>query len=93
MPGGRLVALDMREPVPLPRDFLEEVEGALRETSTQLSGDRRRLAALEELAAVCRRLGRELGRPVSVFDVLRSATTDAERGRRHALVATLRDPR
>ena len=92
MSGGRLVALDMREPSPLPRDFLEEVEAALRDAATQLSGDRRRLAALRELAAVCRRLGDDLGRPVSVFDVLRSAATDAERGRRHALVATLREP-
>ena len=82
----------MREPPPLPRDFLEEVESALRETATQLSGGRQRLVALEELASVCRRLGRELGRPVSVFDVLRSAASDTERRRRHALVATLREP-
>jgi|KBSMisStaDraftv2_1062788.scaffolds.fasta_scaffold168186_3 hypothetical protein len=82
----------MREPPPLPRDFLEEVEAALRETATQLSGGGQRLVALEELALVCRRLGRELGRPVSVFDVLRSAGSDAERRRRHALVAMLREP-
>jgi len=83
----------MHELPPLPRDFLEEVEDALRETSTQLSGDRRRLAALEELAALCRRLGRELGRPVSVFDVLRTAASDGERSRRRALVTELREPR
>jgi len=82
----------MREPPPLPRDFLEEVEAALRETAAQLSGGGQRLVALEELALVCRRLGRELGRPVSVFDVLRSAGSDAERRRRHALVAMLREP-
>jgi hypothetical protein len=74
----------------MPRDFLEEVESALREAASRLSGDRRRLAALEELAALCRRIGHDLGRPVSVFDVLRTAASDTERTRRHALVATLR---
>jgi len=82
----------MHPPPPLPRDFLEEVEGALRETAAQISGDHRRLAALEELAAVCRQLGRDLGRPVSVFDVVQGATNDAERRRRHTLISTLRRP-
>jgi hypothetical protein len=80
----------MSQPTRLPRDFLEEVEAALRETSAQISVDYRRLAALEELAALCRQLGRDLGGPVSVFDVVRGATTDLERERRHALVRMLR---
>lgn len=80
----------MPQPPRLPRDFLEEVETALRETSAQISVDHRRLAALEELATLCRQLGRDLGRPVSVFDVVRGATTELERQRRHALVRTLR---
>jgi hypothetical protein len=75
---------------PLPRDFADEVEAALRETTVRLSGDRRRLAALQELAAVCRRLAAELGRPVSVFDVMRTAHSDDERARRHELIETLR---
>ncbi len=82
----------MPEPPPLPSDFLEEVEAALRETARQISGDHRRLAALEELAALCRQLRRDLGRPLSVFDVIRSAGGGSERQRRHTLVRELRKP-
>jgi hypothetical protein len=46
------------------------------------------LAPKLPLAAVCRRLERDLGRPVSVFDVVRTATYDAERARRHVLIRT-----
>ena len=77
-------------PPQLPRDFREEVEAALRETTAQISGDERRLAALQELAALCRRLAHELARPVSVFDVVRTATSDAERCRRRGLIRVLR---
>jgi hypothetical protein len=83
----------MREPPPsLPSDFLEEVEVALRETTKQISGDHRRLATLEELAALCRQLQRDLGRPLSVFDVIGSAGGGRERQRRRTLVRELRKP-
>jgi len=82
----------MRQPPHLPRDFLEEVEAALSETAAQISGDHRRFAALEELVGVCRQLRRDLGRPVNVFDVMRTAQGDAERQRRHELICTLREP-
>lgn len=84
-------SFSMQEPPPLPSDFLEEVEAALRETAKQISGDHRRLATLEELAALCRQLRRDLGRPLSVFDVIRSAG-GRERQRRHTLVRELRKP-
>jgi hypothetical protein len=85
-------ALPMRELPSLPTDFLDEVETALRETARQLSGDHRRLATLEELAALCRQLRRDLGRPVSVFDLIRAAGGEGERQRRQTLVRELRRP-
>jgi hypothetical protein len=77
-------------PPHLPRDLLDEVEAALRETAAELAGRHRRLAALEELAALCRQLREELGRGVDVFDLVRGATSDPERRRRHDLVSVLR---
>jgi hypothetical protein len=79
--------------VPLPRDFLDEVETELREAQRGLTRDHTRMAALEELHRLTLALTHDLGRALTVFDVIRSADTRGERERRLALVRQLRtDP-
>ena len=48
------------------------------------------MSALEELERLTLELAAELRRPLTVFDVLRTAPTVAERERRRALVQSLR---
>ena len=73
-----------------PQDFRDEVARELRACHRELAGDRARLSALEELERLTLELAAELRRPPTVFDVVRSAPTAAERERRRALVQSLR---
>jgi hypothetical protein len=73
-----------------PQDFRDEVARELRACYRELAGDRARLSALEELERMTLELAAELRRPLTVFDVVRSAPTAAERERRRALVRSLR---
>jgi hypothetical protein len=79
-----------RQPPSLPRNFLDEIEHALREVEAEVEGGRERLAALEELHAVSLRVSFELDRPVTVFDVILSTPDDTERAHRRELVRLLR---
>jgi hypothetical protein len=74
----------------LPRNLLDEIEGALGETSTEVDRGRERLLALDELHTIGRRLSFQLGRPVTVFDVIDCAADNHERARRQALLRLLR---
>ena len=74
----------------LPRDFLEEVETELGAARRGLTRGRARTAALEELHSLVLDLTHDLGRPISVFDLIRSAKTQRERDRRLALARELR---
>lgn len=79
--------------MPLPRDFLDEVEMELTKARRSLTHDRGRIAAIDELYRVAFALSDQLGRPLTVFDLIRSADTERERERRLALVRQLRgDP-
>lgn len=73
----------------LPRDFLDEVEWELHLARTSLVRSCERIASLEELLFVSLSTQTALGRPITVFDVVRSAN-DHERARRVTLVRILR---
>jgi hypothetical protein len=75
-----------------PHDFRDEVVRELRASYRELAGDRERIAALEELERLAIELAAELRRPLTVFDVIRSAPDTGERVRRMALVRELRRP-
>ena len=74
----------------LPRDFLDEVETELSDARRALACDRTRAAALEELQELARAVNEALGRPITVFDFIRSAAAHDEREHRLALVRQLR---
>jgi hypothetical protein len=74
----------------LPHNFVDEVELALEEARRALAAHSVRVAALEELHTIGRRVSFELGRPVTVFDVVRQAGDGRERERRRTLIHTLR---
>jgi hypothetical protein len=74
----------------LPRNFLEEVEIELAATHRSVTRDCTRTAALEELHRLARAVSGEFGRPITVFDFIRSAAERDERERRLALVRQLR---
>lgn len=74
----------------LPRDFLDEVETELAAVRRSFTRDRTRTAALEELHGLALAATHELGRPITVFDFIRSAGTRHERERRLALARQLR---
>ena len=67
----------------LPPDFLGEIEA-------ELAGWHGRVAGLEQLYDVAAALSLELGRPASVFDVIRSAPDPRERARRRELIRAMR---
>ena len=75
-----------------PHDFLDEVTRELREIYSALAEDRARIAALEDLERLCVALAADLRRPLTVFDVIRSAGDRSERDRRLGLVRELRRP-
>ena len=75
-----------------PHDFRDEVVRELRASYAELAGDRERIVALEELERLAIELAAELRRPLTVFDVIRSAPDAGERVRRMALVRELRRP-
>jgi hypothetical protein len=74
----------------LPRDFLDEVEMELTAARRNFTRDCTRTTALEELQRLARAATHEHGRPITVFDFIRSAATRHERERRLALVRQLR---
>jgi hypothetical protein len=76
--------------MPLPRDFLDEVETELDHARASLCDDRDRVRALEELRRLAAGVSAELRRPITVFDVVRMAVDLDERERRVELVRALR---
>jgi hypothetical protein len=76
--------------VSLPRDFLEEVESELQAARLALLADTARADALEELQRIARAVSAHLGRPVTVFDVIRATTNPEDQKARIKLVRQLR---
>ena len=76
--------------MPLPRDFLDEIEMELAAARRSFTRDCTHVAALEELQRLARAVRDEVGRPISVFDFIRSAATRDERERRLAFARQLR---
>jgi hypothetical protein len=76
--------------MPLPRDFLDEIEMELAAARRSFTRDRARTAVLEELHRLARAATHEFGRPITVFDFIRSAAAHDERERRLALVRRMR---
>jgi hypothetical protein len=74
----------------LPRDFLDEIDIELAAARRSVTRDCTRTAALEELRRLARAATHELGRPITVFDFIRSAATHRDRDRRLTLVRELR---
>ena len=74
----------------LPRDFLDEINIELAAARRSISRDRTRTAALEDLQRLGLAATRELRRPITVFDFIRSAATHRDRERRLMLVRELR---
>jgi len=74
----------------LPRDFLDEIETELAAARRSITRDCTRTAALEELHRLARAATHELGRPITIFDFIRSAAAHNERERRLALVRRMR---
>ncbi len=74
----------------LPRDFLDEIETELAAARRSVTRDRTRTAALNELRQLALAATNQLGRPITVFDFIRSAAARDERERRLALVRRLR---
>jgi hypothetical protein len=73
----------------LPRNFLDEIEATLRASPAE-TGDWERILAVQELHVIVRRLSFELGRPVTVGDVVLHAKDDRERAHRRELLRLLR---
>jgi hypothetical protein len=71
----------------LPRDFLDEVETELARARRTVEHDAAHVAALDELRRAAATTALRLGRPVTVFDVVRSAP---DRDRMLALARRLR---
>jgi hypothetical protein len=76
----------------LPRNLLDEIETALRESPAEIDGDRERALALKELHLIVRGLSFELARPVTLSDVVQHAWDDCERAHRQELLRLLRPP-
>lgn len=74
----------------LPRDFLDEIEIELAAARRNVTCDRMRTAALEELRRLALAVTHEFARPITVFDFIRSAVTYRDRERRLMLVRELR---
>ena len=77
-------------PARLPGDFLDELAYELEASGQQARGQAERLAILSELHRVATAVARQLGRPVTVVDIIESADDDSERDRLTALVNRLR---
>jgi hypothetical protein len=74
----------------LPRDFLDELDLELVEARRAARSSSDRVSALEELRAVAADVAARLGRPITVFDLIRSAPDRSERERRAFLARHLR---
>ena len=77
-------------PARLPGDFLDELADELEAREQQARRQAERLAILSELHRVATAVARQLGRPVTVVDILESAVDGSERVRLTALVNRLR---
>lgn len=77
-------------PAHLPGDFLDELAYELDASEQQARQQAERLAILSELHHVATAVARQLGRPVTVLDIIESAADDSERDRLTALVNRLR---
>jgi hypothetical protein len=80
----------MATPPDLPHNFIEEVERALEEARNVLAEQSVRVTALEELHMIGRRVSFEVGRPITVFDIVRQAGDGREQERRRTLIQQLR---
>ena len=76
----------------MPRDFLDEVRLELEDARRDMSRNNDRIADLEGLLVVVQGVAAELDRPITVFDVIRTAESRQERARRLELVRSLRVP-
>lgn len=74
----------------LPRGFLDEIEIELAAARRSVTRDCTHTAGIEELHRLALAVTRELARPITVFDFIRSAATHDERERRRMLVCELR---
>ena len=77
-------------PTGLPGDFLDELACELEASEQQARQQAERLAILSELQRVATVTARRLGRPVTVVDIIESASDEQERYRLTALVNRLR---
>ena len=77
-------------PVRLPGDFLDELADELDASLREARRQAERLALLCELQRVAAATARRLRRPVTVLDVISSASEETERERRTDLLKRLR---
>ena len=77
-------------PARLPGDFLDELAYELEASEQQARGQAERLAVLSELHRAATAAARQLGRPVTVLDIIESAADEPGRDRLTALVNRLR---
>jgi hypothetical protein len=77
-------------PARLPGDFLDELAYELEASEQQARRQAERLAILSELHRAATAAARQLGRPVTVLDIIESADDESGRDRLTALVNRLR---
>ena len=85
MPTTRTATTDDSHRLPLPRDLTDEITAELIHARIRVARSASRVTALESLLDVVWRLERELGRPVTMLDLL--ATDDPDERRRRLLLA------
>jgi len=77
-------------PAQLPGDFLDELAGELDDSLHEALRQAERLAILAELLPAATAAARRLRRPVTVWDIIKSADGQSERDRLAGLVKRLR---
>ena len=77
-------------PARLPGDFLDELAYELEASEQQAHRQAERLGILCELHRVATAVARQLGRPVTVLDIIESSAEESERERLTELVNRLR---
>lgn len=76
---------------PTPRDLVDEIEAELIPARSALVRNDLRVAALEALLDLAWKLALELGRPVTISDLLTAAPTPVEHAHRLQLARSLRN--
>jgi hypothetical protein len=76
---------------PIPHDLVDEIEAELIPARSALVRNDLRVAALEALLELAWKLAGELSRPVTLGDLLASASTPVERAYRLQLARSLRN--